>query len=243
MWNHTGNILLHKDDIGRPKPPCTKLPSSDWVYGNHNRQPEDGVNKLIHDWKYHDPTQDEIGDKDFCKMNKVAVKKGQYTSSGFRTISKESGDRIKPYKGKKEQEIFLPEKDFVFGVANKPSTPVKKVINNDYGNESEKWMIGSYADQMAIATMKTKTKFTPGNTKAANLNKEINNLKMKQREQDPKEKHKNLFKMQKFGTVHGKVNTNRKPFDVKKSNLAGNEEAENRECDGGNVPEPYDCMN
>jgi hypothetical protein len=47
MWNHTGNIILHKDDVGRPKPPAVRLPPNDYVYGNHNRLPEDGVKECI----------------------------------------------------------------------------------------------------------------------------------------------------------------------------------------------------
>lgn len=44
MWNHTGNVLLHKDSVGKSKPPVTQLPPEDWVYGNHNKKPEKGVN-------------------------------------------------------------------------------------------------------------------------------------------------------------------------------------------------------
>jgi len=38
---------------------------------------------------------------------------------------------------------------------------------------------------------------------------------MKQRELDPIERHKSLYKMKKFTITGGKVNTNRKPFDIK----------------------------
>lgn len=40
-------------------------------------------------------------------------------------------------------------------------------------------------------------------------------MKMKQRELDPIEKQKSLYKMKKFSSCGGKVNTNRKPFDVR----------------------------
>jgi hypothetical protein len=46
--------------------------------------------------------------------------------------------------------MFIPDDEFYYGVANRPSTPVKKVINNDYGNESEKVMVNNYANMMAI---------------------------------------------------------------------------------------------
>ncbi len=43
MWNHTGNILLHKDDVGKAKPPTYNLPADGYAYGAYNRMPEKGV--------------------------------------------------------------------------------------------------------------------------------------------------------------------------------------------------------
>jgi len=229
MWNHTGNIVLHKDDVGKPKPPAVRLPPNDYVYGNHNRLPEDGVKELIHQWKYHHPTKDQIGPLDFTKMNKSALQHGVYTSSGFRNVSQGNMKRIKPYKGKMELDLCIPDSDFYYGVPNRPSTPVKKVINNDYGNESEKIMVNNYANMMAIASQKIK--FTPAQTKAANLNREINNMKLKQRELDPIEKQKSMYKMKKFTAVGSRVNTNRKPFNIKDLSRQGAQDAEGQQQD------------
>ena len=58
MWNHTGNILLHKDDVGKSKPTVYKLPGEGFSYGAYNRQPEKGVKEgsllspVIHEWQY-----------------------------------------------------------------------------------------------------------------------------------------------------------------------------------------------
>lgn len=95
MWNHTGNILLHKDTVGKAKPPTSKLPPEDWVYGNHNRKPEKGVDAskfkfdlapevnsvVIHDWQYHRPTKKTVGGRNFTKTNKKALQNGLHTSS------------------------------------------------------------------------------------------------------------------------------------------------------------------
>jgi len=129
MWNHTGNIVLHKDDVGKPKPPAVRLPPNDYVYGNHNRLPEDGVKELVHHWKYHSATKDQIGPLDFCKMNKTALQHGVHTATGFRSVSHANMSRIKPYKGKMELDLCIPDSDFYYGVPNRPSTPVKKVIS------------------------------------------------------------------------------------------------------------------
>ena len=39
--------------------------------------------------------------------------------------------------GSKDRKIILPPEDFVYGMPNRPPTPIKEVINNDYGNRAE----------------------------------------------------------------------------------------------------------
>ena len=39
MWNNTGNILLHRDDVGKSKPPTFTLPDEEFVYGRNKSQP------------------------------------------------------------------------------------------------------------------------------------------------------------------------------------------------------------
>lgn len=62
MWNHTGNILLHRDDVGKSKPTIYKLPGDEFVYGAYNRQPEKTVKEgtplspVMHDWQYSQQT-------------------------------------------------------------------------------------------------------------------------------------------------------------------------------------------
>ena len=46
------NILLHKDEVGKPRPPTSKLPSQSYAYGQTNLKPEAGMRELIHDWTY-----------------------------------------------------------------------------------------------------------------------------------------------------------------------------------------------
>ena len=68
MWNHTGNILLHTDDVGKPKPPSVRLPPKDHCYGSTNQLPENGVRELLC-WSYHQPTPDAEQKKDFTQVN------------------------------------------------------------------------------------------------------------------------------------------------------------------------------
>ena len=45
--------------------------------------------------------------------------------------------RQKMRQGGRERKIILPHEDFVYGLPNRPATPIKDVINNAYGNRAE----------------------------------------------------------------------------------------------------------
>ena len=182
-------------------------------------------------WKYHEPTSDAEQQKDFTQVNIRSLALGACNSKDFRQCAKQLGDKQKSKKGKTEICVLLPEKGFTYGVPNRPSTPVKKVINNDYGNEAERCCVNQYANLMVGASQKTK--FLPSITKAVNLNKEVTNMKIRQREVDPIESQNNLFKMHKFQNVRAKVSTNRKPRWANQPEGQG-------ECEGQPNPEPED---
>ena len=43
MWNNTGNVLLHKDDVGKAKPTTYDLPQAGFSYGKPGDKTEKGV--------------------------------------------------------------------------------------------------------------------------------------------------------------------------------------------------------
>lgn len=45
--------------------------------------------------------------------------------------------RVKVKEGQKFFDIRLPPEDFVYGIPNKPSTPIKNVVCNTYAKEAE----------------------------------------------------------------------------------------------------------
>ena len=57
-----------------------------------------------------------------------------YTSKDYRSMI---DIRRKPIEGKLNREIKLPPDDFAYGIQNRPSTPIKQVVNNDFGNKAE----------------------------------------------------------------------------------------------------------
>lgn len=72
-----------------------------------------------------------------------------------------------------------------------------------------------------------KSKLTMSTTKATLMSKEIADTKMKKRQEDPFEKHRNLFKMNKFKEVKGKVSTNREAFAHQKQQRSQSQNPQN----------------
>lgn len=68
------------------------------------------------------------------------------------------------------------------------------------------------ANSNAGKAQKERPKLVMTTTKSALLNKEITDMKIQKRKQDPFEAQKNQFKLSKFSKVTGVVNTNRKAF-------------------------------
>lgn len=94
--------------------------------------------------------------------------------------------------------------------------------DNGYGNKAEIEAIEMY--QSRAAPMRKgdipKSKLTMSTTKAALMSKEIADMKIKKRQEDPFEKNRTMFKMDKFKKVGGKVTTNRDAFSHHKKQRA-----------------------
>ena len=45
--------------------------------------------------------------------------------------------RKKPCLGRKDRSMGLPPENFIYGMKNRPHTPIKDIINNVYGNKAE----------------------------------------------------------------------------------------------------------
>ena len=61
--------------------------------------------------------------------------------------------RKKIKEGKKGRKIYLPENDFSYGVKNRAPTPIKEVINNEYGNKAEEVIKQEYKTFMKENTI------------------------------------------------------------------------------------------
>lgn len=82
--------------------------------------------------------------KDFKELNKLGAISGctnaKVPINLSQDISKYRGNsdvRVKVKEGQKYFDIKLPPEDFVFGIPNRPSTPIKNVICNTYAKDAE----------------------------------------------------------------------------------------------------------
>ena len=148
-----------------------------------------------------------------------------YTSKDYRSMI---DIRRKPIEGKLNREIKLPPDDFAYGIQNRPSTPIKQVVNNDFGNKAE-FLIKKEYNKF----IKERSKILKGPPKiiCRYINPKVFELREKEEEErKEKEREKNfddsfnenvekeppLWKMKMFRDVGSKVAEDVKKFKTYK---------------------------
>ena len=106
------NVLLVKDDVGRPKACVRYLPPGNHAYGYKAKPDAEGAGSLLTSWNVHKPSMPAKPGKDFQKLNRPVKRR----------------EEAKPKLGgsARMQEQY--------GIKNKPSTPIDQVISNEFGN-------------------------------------------------------------------------------------------------------------
>ena len=148
-----------------------------------------------------------------------------YSSKDYRSMI---DIRKKPIEGKLNREIKLPPDDFAYGIQNRPSTPIKLVVNNDFGNKAE-FLIKKEYNKF----IKERSKILKGPPKiiCRYINPKVFELREKEEEErKEKEREKNLvdpidenvekepplWKMKMFRDVGSKVAEDVKKFKTYK---------------------------
>ncbi|KRW99912.1 hypothetical protein PPERSA_12588 [Pseudocohnilembus persalinus] len=106
------------------------------------------VNKALSEWNYPSQSCSKIPPRDFLVMNKMAIKDKIINPKGQSEYRKSHEVRQLLKEGKKYSQIKLPENQFRYGVPNKPSTPINRIIQQEYANESEKQYLQEYEQKM-----------------------------------------------------------------------------------------------
>lgn len=121
------NPLLARDDVGKCKPCSYPLPSEGFSYGRPDLKDPEGAKEVTSSWAYHQQSKVGASKKDFLSMNRFGGKVGEKTEMKMSTEPKHFI----------QKGNSLPE-DMVYGVMNRPSTPIEGVISNTYGEYAEK---------------------------------------------------------------------------------------------------------
>ena len=199
------NILLQKDDVGLPKPPCRDLPSFGHTYGLAGARDQEGVAALTSKWTAHAVTSNPKYEKDFKQTNKISLKKRATTAraqSAFRRTFTNGLPRLQQHG--KEARLYLPEEQFMYGKPNRPSTPVGDVISNYYGAEALKNLEQKY-NILRETTKPLGLSFARGHTKASAM--AHNFVTQQSQAKELTLDHGKLFKMKKFQNVAPRTNT------------------------------------
>ena len=128
-------------------------------------------------------------------------------------------------KGNTSVPIFIPEQNFRYGIRNRPPTPVKRVLSNDYQRESiflkRQYLVQhpvphfislcNYFNQTSVPRRK---RFLPIINKSTFLYAEASKARRAQLFKDYNRNAKR-FKMHKWNKIVNKVSTKRKAYIAK----------------------------
>ena len=67
------NVLLVKDDVGKPKPATVKLPKEGHIFGKPDIKDPDGAKFITESWGCHKSSKSHVPQKDFKKINKYGL--------------------------------------------------------------------------------------------------------------------------------------------------------------------------
>ena len=190
------NTLLVKDSAGKAKPSTRNLPVEGHAYGKKPNPDKEGVGALISSWDVHKGSSVSKFDKDFKKINALCVSEGACTAAQQNKFRQSTGIRIKNSIIKEKFKI----PNIVFGIPNKPSTPIKAVITNFFGENAAENMYDGFLPNKPSSSINY-AKTTRGNKIRTEAIK--NTLKNQCRSS-------NIFKLKKFVNVQAKTETRRK---------------------------------
>lgn len=189
----SNNFLLVKDGIGKAKPSTRALPSEEFVYGKKPKDDGESVGSLLKQWDLPRPSKVPKLDKDFKKLNALSVTEKACTPSEVSKFRKTTEIRLKTAQSKSRPVV----PDIIFGNENRPSTPIKAVISNFYGDFAAENMNSNFVVKPVRSNVPPSR-----STKGFDKRNEAIRSTMKSQE-------KTQFKIKKFESVQCKTNTGR----------------------------------
>ena len=147
------NVLLARDDVGRAKDTCVRLPPADFVYGKSEMKDLANVGELTTNWIEKGKSRTvEKRYVDYTKLNKAATQALKSGANNKDALNARVSIDFLTFKASlKQEEKFrvsragprrvgyisgIMQKNMsentCFGKANRPSTPIQGVISGSY---------------------------------------------------------------------------------------------------------------
>eukprot|EP00747_Dinoflagellata_sp_TGD_P163421 gnl/TRDRNA2_/TRDRNA2_182075_c0_seq1.p1 gnl/TRDRNA2_/TRDRNA2_182075_c0~~gnl/TRDRNA2_/TRDRNA2_182075_c0_seq1.p1 ORF type:complete len:336 (+),score=56.33 gnl/TRDRNA2_/TRDRNA2_182075_c0_seq1:100-1107(+) len=147
------NPLLVKDDVGRGKASCYDLPDEGFTYGCPDNLDAEGAREVSMQWVTHNASErPEANKPDFVWFNKKSVSSKVVTARDLALYRKEH-DSLTPSglrSAREKREAFPLPSDivpsFCYGKKVRPSTPIRQIISNQFGEQSERELYDFYTE-------------------------------------------------------------------------------------------------
>jgi len=216
---------LYEDTLGKSRSPRYPLPNENFTYGKYNVKDAEGAGQVIRTWVSHSPSKAPGQKRDFREMNKKSLQSGFCDSRYIHEWRKSQNAVLSVREGSKAVEMIIPEEEFRYGVANKPSTPMGNVMSNEYG------LRAAFITKEMYKTIQNERKM-----KSVYLPKLTNSVRFsnasvaKRIEELNKTEEKALFKMSRFTKTTHKVDDHNTGYvkNLKSPRLQG--KAIHQEC-------------
>ena len=218
MGFQTKNQLLVADDVGKAKPSTRKLPGDQFTFGKADHQDMEGAGEVMANWRFHDQSRTTMPDRDFKKLNKMSVKEKAVNAREMYKFRQSHDARMKEGSNIGHIRKRLPPQEFVYGQPLRPSTPIRDVMGNFFGEMAESEMVYKYqqtGNNFYKSKMPTEAKHTTKSKIAYDF------VKSKGSEGENLAKlmcgDKNLFKIKRFDKVKPRTDTNNRSKGFKKA--------------------------
>jgi Domain of unknown function (DUF4483) len=101
---------------------------------------------VLTNWTFHQQTKKAEGDKDFAALNRLAIKNKATTSRGQYDFRQTVNARLKDPKSRRDyvQSTAVIDESTAYGTANRPSTPIKAVVEGFFGDVAEQQTLARY---------------------------------------------------------------------------------------------------
>ena len=150
--------LIIPSKIGQAKECFRHLPSPDHRYGYKKKVANESAGSLITSWQIHQPTKELSFNQDYSKLNKLGVVNKITKPKQVKEFREKHKIIFKKSRDKAGNFIKSPDENFVYGMKNKPSTPIRELIQYDYANKADLDRHNLYLEESQSRIRKNKSR-------------------------------------------------------------------------------------